>query len=396
MWRIVIFLFVKFSLGASNKDDSLKCINFDIKHIIDFTSSINLTNDYPNFAHESSNGVEPDLPLFGSLATDWSRLIQLHNKLPENSRLQGNLIKLYRLLAVAYLEAQHSMVKLNNFTSNIGNNIIMKKNNAYNTNQNSKSLNRKSVKETNDNKNNLATQPSDNFHDNKIIQVSDCHSISEEPLRLNLSLEIDKGKINNVVFNLTDKKQFDNKNKLTNNSVIYQEPNNKIELDKILEYLKKEVLKNLTTTLNLNEKNNQYSYQGNQVYESKKNKKSTDSVLLNESTTINNFSSRYEQTTSSAYQEKNLPIINNEEKLKTNNKTDLNIHRKIYTAKAKILNEKNDKMSRKHKEIIDHQSSVSTLNKINDKEINILQRLVKNDLNNHYYYDYYKKINSTL
>lgn len=277
------------------------------------------------------------MPLFGSLESDWSRLAQLHKKLPENSRLQGNLGKLYRLLAVAYLEVHHSMKNTNNLTRNVDN-ISTKNNNICNINQNSKLLNKKkSVEETSDKKDNLATQSSDN--------------------------------------------NFDNKNKLTNNSMVNQGSNDKIEIQKILEYLQKELFKNLTATFNLNEKNKQYSYQGNRVYESKKNKKSTDfinSVLANESTTINyksnNFASRYEQTTLSIYREKNLPIINREKKLKINNKTTVSTLNKINNKKKfHVMNEKN-----------------------NSEEINILQRLIKNDLNNHYYYDFRKNKNSTL
>lgn len=94
----------------SKKDIVTSCIESDLEILNNFTSRLNLIDDSTILSDPNSL----DLP-FGSYRSDWTRLNILHDKLPENSLLQGKLKKLFRLLAIAYLEVEKQPGRQNEF-----------------------------------------------------------------------------------------------------------------------------------------------------------------------------------------------------------------------------------------------------------------------------------------
>lgn len=77
------------------------CVTLDIAELKNYISSLNMTlNSSLNMTDVT---VSDELP-FGSLASDWSRLLLLQDMQKEGSLLRENLLRLSRLMLAAYFD----------------------------------------------------------------------------------------------------------------------------------------------------------------------------------------------------------------------------------------------------------------------------------------------------
>ena len=82
------------------------CAALDVAVLSSYVSGLNVSvPQWPTNDTTSNESAQP-LPLFGALASDWSRLLLLQNRQPEGSPLRDNLLRLSRILLAAYFDAE--------------------------------------------------------------------------------------------------------------------------------------------------------------------------------------------------------------------------------------------------------------------------------------------------